>query len=241
MTEMTVSADLIVEPAPGTVAIAAGAAAGAAGRSELATTEACDSRLARLMGPAWWQLADVVRARFSVPLADGSSRTFAGCVTKTELSRAGRLFAAATRLIAGGLLPTTHGATGPAVVIVTEDSALGGQIWTRCYARPGAFPETISSVKRFAGPTGLEEYLGLGLVMRLTLHAEDGALVFRSAGYDLCLGRLRLPLGPWLSPGRCTVTHRPLGPTRFSFTLALDHPWLGRLVHQIAEFEVLKC
>ena len=73
--------------------------------------------------------------------------------------------------------------------------------------------------------------------MRLTLHAEDGALVFRSAGYDLVLGGLRMALPRALAPGDCSITHRAIGPSRFSFTLALDHPWFGQLAHQVAFFE----
>jgi hypothetical protein len=38
-------------------------------------------------------------------------------------------------------------------------------------------------------------------------------------------------------PGTCTITHRDEGAGVFSFTLALDHPWLGRLAYQAALFE----
>lgn len=196
-----------------------------------------DGRFRRLLGPhAWDTLPQVVRERFSKVLAPGASRVFVGVVTETTLSRAGRMLARLATLV-GGPLPDTNGATGPATVVVTEDLTFGGQIWTRTYARPGAFPQTINSVKRFSGPTGLEEYLGCGLVMRLTLHAEAGALVFRSAGYDLVLGGLRIPFPRALTPGDCAITHRAEGLNSFSFTLALDHPWFGRLAHQVAFFE----
>ena len=196
-----------------------------------------DTRFCDLLGPvAWNSLPPAVRARFSKVLAPGAARIFAGAVTETRLSGAGRLLARFAQL-AGGPLPTTDGATGPATVVVREDATLGGQVWTRTYTRPGRFPQTINSVKRFSGPTGLEEYLGAGLVMRLNLHAEAGALVFRSAGYDLVLGSVRLPLPRVLAPGHCAITHRADGPDRFSFTLTLDHPWLGRLATQVAHFE----
>lgn len=196
-----------------------------------------DTRFRDLLGPvAWRRLPPIVQQRFSVTLEPGERRIFEGEVAETTLTLAGRLIAQLAR-IAGAPLPTTHGATGPAVVVVTEDTALGGQIWTRTYARPGRFPQTINSVKRFRGPTGLEEYLGFGLAMRLHLACDGGDLVFRSAGYDIeMLGR-RFQIPSWLTPGACTITHRALGGDRFAFTLELVHPWLGRLVKQVAVFK----
>lgn len=200
-------------------------------------SDTLDTRFRDLLGPeAWSRLPEVVRRRFSKRVAPGTMRLFQGRVRTTRLSRVGRLLAGLARLV-GSPLPDTDGATGPATVLVTECPALGGQIWTRTYSRPGRFPQTINSVKRFGGPTGIEEYLGAGLVMRLTLHVEGGALVFRSAGYDVMLGSRRIPIPHWLSPGVCTITHRDEGHGRFAFTLALEHPWLGRLAYQDAVFE----
>ena len=205
--------------------------------TEMIVKKGGDARFARLMGPdAWLALPPIVRSRFSRHVEPGESRLFHGRVMSTKMSRTGRLLARLARLV-GGPLPETHGATGPATVLVTESPELGGQVWTRTYTRAGRFPQTINSVKRFSGPTGLEEYLGHGLVMRLTLTAEDGCLVFRSAGYDIEFGRRRIPFPRWLSPGTCTITHRDLGGGAFAFTLALVHPWLGRLVDQVAHFE----
>ncbi len=163
-------------------------------------------------------------------------RLYRGSVVETRLSRIGVIVAGLARVL-GGPLPDQDGARGPASVLVTESAVLGGQIWTRTYTRPGRFPQTINSVKRFSGPTGLEEYLGFGLVMRLVLAVEGGDLVFRSAGYDVMVGGWRVALPGWLSPGVCTITHRDLGARRFAFLLELCHPLFGRLAHQTAVFE----
>ncbi len=196
-----------------------------------------DDRFRDLMSStAWARLPAVVRHRFTQPLGPGRQRTFVGQVIHTAHSRAGLLLARLAHLV-GGPLPDTHSATGRSTVVVTHDTALGGQIWSRTYARPGRMPQTINSVKRFAGPTGLEEYLGSGLIMRLTLHEEAGELIFRSAGYDIAVGALRWPLPRVATPGICTIRHRDEGCGWFSFTLTLDHPWLGRLVEQVAVYE----
>lgn len=195
-----------------------------------------DNRYRQRLGEAGWlRLPAAVRRRFSKSLADGEQTIYRGDVVVMELSRTGYLLAQLARL-AGAPLPFTPDALGATVVIVTEVAERGGQIWSRIYPRPGRFPQVIHSLKRFAGPTGLEEYLGLGLVMHLTLHEEAGQLVFRSAGYELKIGRFGFRLPAWLEPGRCTVTHRNETDDRFSFTLTLDHPWFGRLAHQVAFF-----
>lgn len=195
-----------------------------------------DLRFRALVGEgAWAQLPEVVRRRFSKCLAPGETLIFRGHVVATRLSAAGRALSFLARAI-GAPLPLTDGATGPAFVIVTEDGRLGGQSWLRIYTRPGRFPQAIHSAKRFCGPTGLEEYVGCGIGMALRVSVEEEALVFRSAGYFLEVGRWRLPLPRALHPGRMQIEHRDRGDGSFDFSLALTHPLLGRIVEQLAIF-----
>jgi len=178
-----------------------------------------DLRFRRLLGEAAWaELPESVRRRFSKRLAPGETLIYRGTVVATELSRCGRVLSFLTRLV-GSPLPLSDGATGPALVVVTEDPVLGGQSWLRIYSRPGRFPQAIHSAKRFRGPTGLEEYIGCGIGMALQVEVETGTLVFRSSGYFLELGRWRLPLPRVLHPGRMLIAHRDEGGGRFSFRL----------------------
>ncbi len=176
-----------------------------------------------------------VRARFSKRLKGGDSVVYVGAVAETRIAPVGWLFAQAARLI-GGPLPLFDEAGIPAVVTVTEDGPSGGQVWTRMYARRRGFPQVIHSAKRFAGKTGLEEYVGCGVGMALTVHVEDGVLVFRSATYFVQIGRARLGLPAFLVPGALTVTHKELGEGRFLFALDVVHPVFGPIIHQTAIF-----
>ncbi len=195
-----------------------------------------DIRFRTLVGEAAWaQLPDAVRCRFSRHLAPNETIIYRGEVLRTRLSRAGRVLAFLARAI-GAPLPLSDGATGPALVVVTEDERLGGQCWLRIYSRPGRFPQAIHSAKRFRGPTGLEEYVGRGIGMALRVTVEDGALIFRSAGYFLALGAWRLPIPRLLHPGGMTIAHRDLGDGAFAFTLEVKHRLAGQLVEQIAYF-----
>lgn len=198
--------------------------------------ELADLRFRALLPAAdWASLPAAVRQRFSKRMAGGATVVYRGAVTAVNANVWGRLLAQITRVI-GAPLPLVF-EPGPGVVAVTEDQVGQGQVWSRLYVRPDGFPQVIHSAKRFAGPTGLEEHVGAGVGMALTVGAEDGALVFRSAFYFATLFGLQLRVPRWAAPGRLTITHRDLGEGRFAFTLALDHPLLGRLLGQDAVFQ----
>ena len=183
----------------------------------------------------WAALPRAIRRRFSHRLAGGATIVYAGTVIATRMSRVGWCLAQAVRPI-GAPLPISRDRNVASVVAVTEDIAGGGQVWTRLYARRAGFPQIIHSAKRFAGPTGLEEHVGWGIGMALTVHVADAALIFRSSGYFVqVLGR-RFPLPRWLSPGALIVMHGALADDWFSFTLDLVHPRFGALIRQTAVF-----
>ena len=195
-----------------------------------------DLRIRRLLSSAEWAaLPDAVRRRFSKRLAGGRTALYVGEIVEARISRAGWMLAQAARLI-GAPLPTSVDIGAPATVAVTEDGPSGGQFWTRIYGRRRGFPQVIQSSKRFRGPTGLEEYLGHGVGMALTVDVTDGALHFRSDHYFIeILGR-RIRLPRWLAPGQVTVSHIDRGNGRFVFVLEVRHPLLGELVHQSGRF-----
>jgi hypothetical protein len=196
--------------------------------STLKTAPASDTKLlddhrfrALLSDEDWGRLPVAIWRRFSKRFEDGNTVVYVGEVEEAASSRAGWWLAQAAR---------------PMIVTVTEDAASGGQIWTRICARRDGFPQVIHSAKRFAGPTGLEEYVGFGVSMALRIAVEHEALVFHSVGYSLQLGPFRLPLPDWLTPGDLTVTHSDLGCGDFRFTLEIIHPRFGRLIRQSAVF-----
>jgi Domain of unknown function (DUF4166) len=187
----------------------------------------------------WWSLPAAVRRRFSRRLPHARSVVYGGEVLETFMTRRGWLLAHLTRLV-GGPLPFARGGHVPSVVTVTEDRARGGQMWTRIYARGRSFPQVIHSLKRFAGPTGLEEYVGCGVGMSLTVYARDGALVFRSKAFFLQLFGRRFFLPAWLFPPTICVTHAELPDSKFSFTLQIIHPRHGLMLRQMAIFRELQ-
>ncbi|MGH6652704.1 MAG: DUF4166 domain-containing protein [Sphingopyxis sp.] len=191
-----------------------------------------DYRFRRLVARADWDaLPGDVQRRFSKRLTGQAVAAYSGEIVWTRLSRAGWLLAQLCRLI-GAPLPLAASGPAPAAVAVSEDRRSGGQVWTRLYGRKAGHPQVIHSAKSFAGPTGLEEHIGRGFGMALTVRAEADALVFASDHYFWQAGRFRFRLPGWATPGVTVVTHQHLGSGRFAFDLKVTHNRLGELVNQ---------
>jgi hypothetical protein len=195
-----------------------------------------DLRFRGLLGAtAWSELPSAVRRRFSTRAQAGDAITYAGEVVDCGRTLFGRLVAELCRVI-GAPLPLSDDIGVPAIVTVTEDGTTGGQFWTRMYGRTRGFPQVIHSSKRFTGPTGLEEYLGCGFGIALTVSADREALRFHSDHYFLAFGSVRFRLPRWLAPGELTISHVDCGYGEFAFVLALRHKRFGLIIHQTGLF-----
>ena len=196
-----------------------------------------DIRFRQLLSPNDWNaLPAAVRARFGKRVKGGESTLYKGYVVKTEMNRAGRLFAQILRIVGAPLPLDGNNAEAPAVVTVTEDADYKGQFWSRQYGSQHGFPQIIQSSKQFSGPTGLEEYIGYGIGMSLRLAVEDDALAFYSDRYFLRLMGRRVLLPKWVSHLALRVGHADHGDGWFEFSLELKHPWFGKLMDQRAMF-----
>lgn len=195
-----------------------------------------DLRFRGLLGAAAWSgLPTAVRRRFSTRAQAGGAITYAGEIVECRRTVFGKLVAELCRVI-GAPLPLSDDIGVPAIVTVTEDATTGGQFWTRMYGRMRRFPQVIHSSKRFTGPTGLEEYLGCGFGIALTVSADREALHFRSDRYFLALGSARVRLPRWLAPGELTISHVDRGKGEFAFVLALRHKRFGLIIQQTGLF-----
>lgn len=195
----------------------------------------------KLLGADKWDaLPQAVRDRFAHKVAADTCISYVGEVVTCRTSRIGKILSALGRLV-GAPLPLGEDAGVAAQVSVTGDAGGLSQYWTRSYNRGGHFPQTIHSVKRFAGPTGLEEYLGYGIGIALKLDTMENGLLFVSDHYFLKAGGFRLRLPRWMEPGKMTVSHIDCGKDEsgqghFAFVLELVHPRFGEFFHQLALF-----
>lgn len=196
-----------------------------------------DHRFRDLVGPrAWNALPAAVRGRFGKRLTGGASVVYQGVVIAMRMNLVGRVLAHLARLVGGPLPWDLSSINQPAVVSVTEDCAGVGQFWIRQYGREAGFPQVIHSSKRFAGPTGIEEYIGSGIGIALRVRTDPDGLIFESDHYFLQAGKHRLRLPAWLQPGALTIAHRDRGGSQFLFSLTLKSRLFGELVCQDALF-----
>ena len=197
-----------------------------------------DGRFENLLGTKeWMKLPKAIRKRFGKRFKRGQSVAYQGVITDMKMSRLGWAFAQAARLIGAPLPFERNSIHQPAVVIVTEDHETNGQFWIRQYGREKGFPQVVHSSKRFAGPTGLEEYIGYGIGMALMLEANEHALLFKSDHYFLQIFGKRLRIPNWLVPISLAIGHHELSERRFAFTLDLDSRLFGKMINQSAVFE----
>lgn len=196
-----------------------------------------DVRFRRLIPKkAWNHLTPAIRKRFIKRLTNGQSAVYQGHIVETRMNFVGRVLAHFLRCF-GGPLPFERAECGTAAIVtVTEAPGGKGQCWTRQYNRKHHFPQVIHSFKSFTGKTGLEECIGYGIGMTLRVEADKTRLRFVSQNYFFTLLNRRIYLPTFLCPGNLVVGHHDLGGAVFDFTLDLNHPVFGELIHQRATF-----
>jgi hypothetical protein len=183
---------------------------------------------------AWARLPQAVQRRFGAAHADAS---YTGRMD-LHCSRIGRLHAGLARLF-GGPLTRMNASAVPTTVHVCGNGR-GGVVWERCFHRNGEGgargARIVRSTKEIGADGGLQERTDGGLSMSLEVFEEAGSLVFRSRRFWLVLGRLRVSVPAWLTPGVCRVVHTDLGQGLFRFTLTMVHPLWGETFRQSGVF-----
>ena len=195
-----------------------------------------DTAYREILGePAWARLNPEIRQRFSIRPVAGQCVRYAGVMDRVELSLMGWIFAQACRLIGTPLAPY-RGKNVRMQIELVWDQKLSGVTWNRIYRFQPGRVFTVRSTKSRGGRGQLVEHIGCGFSMRLKLAERRGNLVFTSTAYLVSIAGRTIRIPALLTPGVTTVTHEQIEGDRFRFSLAVDHPLLGRTIFQDGEF-----
>jgi Domain of unknown function (DUF4166) len=190
---------------------------------------------AALLGAqAWGRLPVAVRQRFAPHTQRARETTTYRGVMNVRASLLGRCLAFACLLLGTPVTPFVQDAV-PVIVHVSDRPDGSGTVWERIYHFDGRVPVVVTSVKQMQDGE-LVEALGAGLRMRLQVFESRGALHFLSTGYYFQVGRIRIPVPGWLSPGTTHVIHEDQGDGRFRFTMRTAHAGRGALYDQSGVF-----
>jgi len=187
-----------------------------------------------LLGEVEWnKLKPEIQKRFSVKPAVGKKIVYVGNM-QVKSSFFGWLFAKFCLLI-GRPLATNTGDEVPVIVSLSNSDKHNGTEWRRDYFFTG-YAETIVSVKAKDELGMLEEHTGFGFSMCLDVKVVNGNLEFHSSKYNLRLGKYCIRLPMLITPGNIVVKHEQLEGEFFRFSLAVNHPLLGRTFFQTGVF-----
>lgn len=189
-----------------------------------------------LLGEASWQnLHPAIKRRFSEEHYH-QPVTYTGEMQEVFLSAAGQVLAHTCRLI-GTPLALYNGKNIPTDVHVYHDCKLQGMTWDRFYHYPGKPTNRVKSTKCLNVDTGLVELVGFGLGMQLRLFEQDGALHFESTRFFCQIGKYKVTLPDWLTPGKTVVVQRAIDDAKFQFSLDVRHELLGQVYRQVGIFQ----
>ncbi len=184
------------------------------------------------LGARWSLLHPEIKARFALP--PGASRAvYLGVMARIERSPLGWLLARLLRH--ARVLPHQRAREVEFRFDVEPLATTFG--WDKCRLYRFADEDfRFRSRMTFDADGVLRERFAGGLGMNLELAVAKDTLLFLDRGYFLHVGRWRLDLPRWLSPGRFRLVHRNLDAARFEVVIDIRHPLFGHLFHQRGEF-----
>jgi len=189
-----------------------------------------------ILGADWTKLGNIVRRHYSLKpysedyvRVDGVMEEIHHSLFAKLLIPFGLLFGAIVPYRAKNVPISVH------YTSCTNDTNL---YWDRVFQlRPDKLFHFKSYMQHTSGNEVIE-YVRFGVGMRLLVTAEDGAMVFRDAGYIWKVFGFNLPVPAGLLFGKAYVEERPIDENTFSMRLELRHPVFGILFHYRGQFSI---
>ncbi|RNF35097.1 DUF4166 domain-containing protein [Paracoccus methylarcula] len=187
-----------------------------------------------ILGDDWYRLGGVVRRHYFLRAFSDDHICVRGRMHEVWHGAAARLLIPFARIF-GALVPYR----GTDVPIEVDYRARPGDStihWDRVFHFAGRPAFHFRSHMEPAGGNRVIEFVRFGIGMRLKVTAEEGALVFRDAGYIWRILGIDMPLPVGLVLGRAYIEERPVDASHFSMRMTLTHPLFGELFRYSGSF-----
>ena len=180
----------------------------------------------KALGENWEQLATIVKRHYDITPGEDASMTIKGVMEEVYHSNIAKLFLLPGRIF-GALVPY-RGNNIPTEVRnwTTRDNA-SDMFWHRTLDFDNKQVIFASRMEHIEG-NEIIEHVRYGMGIRMGMSVDRGALVFRSKGYVLNSGLVRLPIPAWLILGDAEIIEQALSEDKFRIDFNMLHPLFGR-------------
>ncbi|WP_091792931.1 DUF4166 domain-containing protein [Lysobacter sp. yr284] len=190
----------------------------------------------QVLGEDWHRLGEVIRRHYFLRGFSDDYTCVKGTMQEVWHSAIAKCLIPFARIF-GALVPY-RGTDVPIEVHYNARPDDGTVHWDRVFHFAGRPPFHFLSHMEHVGGNDVIEFIRFGVGMRLKVTAEDGALVFRDAGYVWRMFGADVPLPLGLLLGRAYIEERPVDAGHFSMRMTLTHPLLGELFRYRGRFSL---
>ena len=187
--------------------------------------------LQQVVGSDWHKLPRVIQRHYEVP--DGQSTCLQGTMTihypNFILPMVGIIH------LFGGLI-FRRGQSVQTQVEKTTSTAGSLLHWQRTMTYPDGKSHFFRSRMAYLAEHELIESIGYGFGIRITVHVENGNLVYRSNGHIWQSFGLCLNIPDCLLLGAATISEHAVSDDRFYLDFTIRHPWWGETYSYRGEF-----
>ncbi len=195
-----------------------------------------DSIFQTILGDSWHELGDVIQRHYSLRPYSDDYICVSGVMSEVHHSTVAKLFLPFGMLF-GAVVPY-RGEDVPIDVHYSCSKDNANIYWDRVFK----FSETnhyhFKSHMEHSKENEVIEFVRYGVGMRLKVTAENGAIVFRDAGYIWRLFGRDLPIPVGLLFGKAYVEERPVDENNFEMKMTLEHPLFGVMFRYAGAFSL---
>jgi hypothetical protein len=190
------------------------------------------------LGGHWNQLSHIIKQHYNICPGENTSLTLRGEMSEVYHSKIAKLFLLPGRIF-GALVPY-RGKNIPTVVKNwTSSSNSKAMYWYRTLHFPNRSPVIFQSRMEHLKENKIVEYVRYGLGIRMALFEEDQALVYKSQGYILKLGELKLTIPDWMILGHARIVEKALTEKMLHLDFEIVHPLFGKTFSYTGVFSIL--